>query len=170
MGGWHSGLKIWRLGASGALDADEHTSKRITLLCVCLRILASCPCGAGGAGLRCGAPAASAAGENSGGIAWRMKPQWAARPAMFSPLASKASALGIGFVDLPGSGPSFSPARPEARESPCPLWPWPRRARRPACACDLRCYDGPRVPGAGSRCAHPGTAAPLRRRSHRMRS
>ena len=40
---------------------------------------------------------------------------------MFSPLASEAHALGVGFVDLPGDGPSFSPARPEARESPCPL-------------------------------------------------
>jgi len=86
---------------------------------------------------------------------------------MFSPPAW-SHALGVGFVISPGSGPSFSPARPEARESQSPYGHGPRRARRPACACDLRCYDGPRVPGAGSRCAHPGTAAPQRRRPHRM--
>ncbi|NBQ75518.1 MAG: hypothetical protein EBU14_09195 [Acetobacteraceae bacterium] len=39
---------------------------------------------------------------------------------MFSPPAW-SHALGVGFVISPGSGPSFSPARPEARESPCPM-------------------------------------------------
>ena len=50
-----------------------------------------------------------------------MKPLGVARRKMFSPPASGSTPNGVGFVVSPGDGPSFSPARPEARDSQSPM-------------------------------------------------
>jgi hypothetical protein len=133
-----------------------------------IRITPSCPCGQGSRGLRWPAPAASAAGENSGGIAWRMEPPRGIAPHDVQPPGLEPRPWRW-LCDFAGERPFLLAGAARGARKSKPYGHGPRRARRPACACDLRCHDGPRVPGAGSRCAHPGTVAPQRRRPHRMR-
>ncbi|MEY4795048.1 MAG: hypothetical protein RL724_1984, partial [Pseudomonadota bacterium] len=89
-----------------------------------IRITPSCPCGQGSRGLRWPAPAASAAGENSGGIAWRMEPPRGIAPHDVQPPGLEPRPWRW-LCDFAGERPFLLAGAARGARKSKPLWPWP---------------------------------------------